>query len=393
MIEGGGFVRVGEETVRVFAGKPSLWPPEVVHGASTGRVRDARPRRRAGRRRRCPARDRRRGGSWRWTPARSSRARAPSPTIGRPPATTPPMASPSRSPVRSARQDRSELAEDPGGRAPHQQLGAVIGRDRIGAVAQRPVADRPLDDLDRGPGQEAVDRRLDDPGDLDRRGTRAGMRAATATTGINANRLTGIQTSSSRPTTSIPDAAGRPTSSSASRRAVATMSRSSGSTLPAGQADFARVEPVVRRPFRQDDPGGTRPRRAPRGRGRRRVDRSRPPGRRSVGRGHRSIPGSARPFPAAAGRAARAAGRGRRRSSSLAMLRRAGQLTSSPPSRFGGSSVSGRSSDRRAAATRGRSRCRRARGPGIAPICGLDGDRCVVGREHQRPADAGRHRR
>lgn len=35
VIEGGGFVRVGEETVRVFAGEAVKWPPEVVHGAST----------------------------------------------------------------------------------------------------------------------------------------------------------------------------------------------------------------------------------------------------------------------------------------------------------------------------------------------------------------------
>ena len=39
------------------------------------------------------------------------------------------------------REDRPELAQDPGGRAPDGQ--AV---DVVGAVAERPVADRPLDD-------------------------------------------------------------------------------------------------------------------------------------------------------------------------------------------------------------------------------------------------------
>jgi quercetin dioxygenase-like cupin family protein len=35
VIEGGGFVRVGDETARVFAGEAVLWPAGVVHGAST----------------------------------------------------------------------------------------------------------------------------------------------------------------------------------------------------------------------------------------------------------------------------------------------------------------------------------------------------------------------
>ena len=65
--------------------------------------------------------------------------------------------------VRSARQDGPELAQDPGGRAPHREPVDVVR-----PVAERPVADRPLDDLDRGAGQEALDRRLDDPGDLRR---------------------------------------------------------------------------------------------------------------------------------------------------------------------------------------------------------------------------------
>lgn len=35
VIEGGGFVRVGDETERVFAGEAILWPAGIPHGAST----------------------------------------------------------------------------------------------------------------------------------------------------------------------------------------------------------------------------------------------------------------------------------------------------------------------------------------------------------------------
>lgn len=35
VIEGGGFVRVGDETERVFAGEAVLWPAGVPHGATT----------------------------------------------------------------------------------------------------------------------------------------------------------------------------------------------------------------------------------------------------------------------------------------------------------------------------------------------------------------------
>ncbi|MEA2538096.1 MAG: Cupin [Chloroflexota bacterium] len=35
VIEGGGFVLVGDETARVFAGQAVHWPAGVVHGAST----------------------------------------------------------------------------------------------------------------------------------------------------------------------------------------------------------------------------------------------------------------------------------------------------------------------------------------------------------------------
>ena len=35
VIEGGGFVQVGDETARVSAGEAVLWPAGVVHGAST----------------------------------------------------------------------------------------------------------------------------------------------------------------------------------------------------------------------------------------------------------------------------------------------------------------------------------------------------------------------
>ena len=51
--------------------------------------------------------------------------------------------------------------------------------DPVAAVAERPVADRPLDDLDRRAGQERVDRRLDDPGDLGGAATSVGRPAAT----------------------------------------------------------------------------------------------------------------------------------------------------------------------------------------------------------------------
>ncbi len=35
VIEGGGFVQVGDESARVFAGEAVLWPAGVIHGAST----------------------------------------------------------------------------------------------------------------------------------------------------------------------------------------------------------------------------------------------------------------------------------------------------------------------------------------------------------------------
>ncbi len=35
VIEGGGFVLVGEDTARVFAGEAVLWPAGIPHGAST----------------------------------------------------------------------------------------------------------------------------------------------------------------------------------------------------------------------------------------------------------------------------------------------------------------------------------------------------------------------
>jgi hypothetical protein len=38
VIEGGGFVLVGEEERRVAAGEAVLWPADVVHGARTGAV-------------------------------------------------------------------------------------------------------------------------------------------------------------------------------------------------------------------------------------------------------------------------------------------------------------------------------------------------------------------
>jgi hypothetical protein len=35
VIEGGGFVRVGDETARVAAGEAVVWPPDVIHAAWT----------------------------------------------------------------------------------------------------------------------------------------------------------------------------------------------------------------------------------------------------------------------------------------------------------------------------------------------------------------------
>jgi quercetin dioxygenase-like cupin family protein len=35
VIEGGGFVRVGDETARVAAGEAVIWPPDVIHSAWT----------------------------------------------------------------------------------------------------------------------------------------------------------------------------------------------------------------------------------------------------------------------------------------------------------------------------------------------------------------------
>lgn len=35
VIEGGGFVQVGEETVRVAAGQAVVWPPNILHAAWT----------------------------------------------------------------------------------------------------------------------------------------------------------------------------------------------------------------------------------------------------------------------------------------------------------------------------------------------------------------------
>ena len=35
VVEGGGFVRVGDETARISAGEAVVWPPDVVHAAWT----------------------------------------------------------------------------------------------------------------------------------------------------------------------------------------------------------------------------------------------------------------------------------------------------------------------------------------------------------------------
>ena len=158
-----------------------------------------------------------------------------------------------RIPAATARAARTaELAQDPRRRPPDRQP-----VDRVGAVAQRPVADGPLDDLDRGVGQEPGHRRLDDPGDLVGRGDqrRAGA-SATATTGVTAKSLTGIQNRSSRP--DDPDA-GRvgieATSSAASRSAVAAEVGVVRLGLAAREADLAAVVPVAAGALGQDDAG------------------------------------------------------------------------------------------------------------------------------------------
>ena len=65
---------------------------------------------------------------------------------------------------RRGRQDRPELAQDAGRRAPDRQAVQVIR-----PVAQRPFPDRALDHRDRRVGQEPRDRRFDDAGDFEGR--------------------------------------------------------------------------------------------------------------------------------------------------------------------------------------------------------------------------------
>ena len=45
VIEGGGWVGVGDERTRVTAGEAVVWPPDVIHARLDGRVADARDRR------------------------------------------------------------------------------------------------------------------------------------------------------------------------------------------------------------------------------------------------------------------------------------------------------------------------------------------------------------
>ena len=293
VIEGGGLVRVGEEQSRVAAGEAVLWPPGVDPlrpGPTTPRCGPSSSSSRRGRRRRCagPRGPRRPGSPRKPSPlADACEGRPGEDDRRRPPATTPRRASPSSSPIRSARQDRSELAEDPRGRAPHQQIVAAPS-DRVGAIAQRPVADRPLDDHDRGAGQErGRPPPQHDPGHLGRRATSAGS-AGDATTGSTRNGSPGWQTSSSRPTTSI-SAAGAPGRSPRRPRAGRSPPRRGRPARPSRRAaDFAGVEPVVRRPFRQHDPGGAVLARARRGRGRR-PGRSVSAARAKVGRERPSV--------------------------------------------------------------------------------------------------------
>ena len=99
VIEGGGWVQVGDERARVAAGEAVLWPADVVHGAWT-ELSEMRAIvvELAGRRRRAPARDHRRpaaaaaGGARRRArpgtrrPVDRRRRRAPAATPPRPPA-------------------------------------------------------------------------------------------------------------------------------------------------------------------------------------------------------------------------------------------------------------------------------------------------------------------
>ena len=127
---------------------------------------------------------------------------------------------------------RSELAEDPRGGAPDVQP-----VDPVAAVAERPVADRPLDDLDLArPGRNAS------TGASRMRATSAGCgaapgaRRATATIGVDPVVADRDEDRVERPTTRTPAASGsRPISSAASRSAVADGSASSGSALPPGK--------------------------------------------------------------------------------------------------------------------------------------------------------------
>ena len=152
-------------------------------------------------------------------------------------------------------QERPQLAEDPGGRAPD-----VEPADPVAAVADPPLADVALDDLDRRGRQEratAAPRRSRRP----RRATAtsAGRRPAIATTGVTRKLLTGIQNGSSVPTIAHarPRPASSPISSAASRSAVATRSASASSARPPGKLTSPRVVAAAGRPLDEDDPAAS----------------------------------------------------------------------------------------------------------------------------------------
>ncbi len=176
VIEGGGWVGVGEERTRVQAGEAAVWPPDVIHAAWT----DGTPMRaivvELFARRVAPAAgargDRGRAGM----PIRSSGARAAgaaarstrSWTTRRPRKASPADGARSggavtgcdRAPVEPTQHGATPAIspgpshaprppEDARGHAPDGQA-----LDRVGGVAHADAADVALDDLERRPGQE-----------------------------------------------------------------------------------------------------------------------------------------------------------------------------------------------------------------------------------------------
>ena len=307
---------------------------------------------------------------------------------------TPPKAS--RSDCGQA-EEAPELAEDPGGRAPDEEP-----VDPVGAVAERPVADRPLDDLDRRAGRNAAS------GASRIRATSVGLsgqpgrRSAIATTGVTRKSLTGIQTRSSGPTTRTPAAsASSPTSSAASRSAVATRVGVAGLGLPPGKLTSPRVMAVVARRARSGRSGRRRRRRARRARAPRPAGRSRSGPSTAAGR----RPSVRTGMSSAGRRRAAAAGSGRRAARPRPLDRtvrpvrgRSVDELAAVASRFGSSRRAGRgptspSAARRSPAPAGSARRRCAAARASRRSAGLGDDRRAVGREDERARRPGRRRR